>query len=186
MATFNRIVVALLWLLLLAICCYAAVVPFKAIGQAEAALSSLYDWLSTWQADNPSNFIVAQATFGIIAVLIFGTLFTLEIWSGRRRGVRIRTSEGSSAVLDTDSVGRRLEWHLDQLAEVITVVQSVKSRGGSVDIRLEVETAPNIDVPMKTDEVVEVTRDILEHEMGLKLGKLDVHVRYAPFEPEWG
>jgi hypothetical protein len=65
------------------------------------------------------------------------------------------------------------------------VVPLVTSRGGSVDIKLEIETAPDIDVPMKTDEVVAATREIIEHDMGLKLGKLDVHMRYAPFDPEW-
>ena len=71
------------------------------------------------------------------------------------------------------------------MAEVINVMPSVKSRGGAVDIRLEIETAPDVDIPMKTDEVVEVTREVIEQDMGLRLGKLDVHVRCAPFQPEW-
>ena len=50
---------------------------------------------------------------------------------------------------------------------------------------LEIEAAPDVDVPMKTDEVVEVTRDLIEQDMGLKLGRLDVHMRYAPMDPEW-
>jgi hypothetical protein len=33
--------------------------------------------------------------------------------------------------------------------------------------------------------VVDVTRDIIEQELGLRLGKLDVQIRCAPFEPEW-
>ena len=37
---------------------------------------------------------------------------------------------------------------------------------------------------MKTDEVVDVTRDVIEQDMGLKLGKLDVRMRYAPYEGE--
>ncbi len=134
---------------------------------------------------NPTYFIVAQAAFGIGALLFLGTLIFFEIMTGRRRGVRIRTAEGGSAELETTSIGRRLEWHLDQLAEVITVVPVVKSRGGSVDVRLEIETAPDVDIPLKTDEVVAATREIIEQDMGLKLGKLDVHMRCAPFEPEW-
>jgi hypothetical protein len=114
-----------------------------------------------------------------------GTLLFFEFVSGRPRGVRIHTTEGGSAELDPNSVGRRLQWHLDQLAEVIAVIPAVKSRGGSVDIRLEIETAPDIDIPMKTDEVVGVTREVIERDMGLRLGKLDVHIRCAPFEPEW-
>ena len=65
------------------------------------------------------------------------------------------------------------------------MIPAVKSRGGAVDIRLEIETAPDIDIPMKTDEVVGVTREVIERDMGLKLGKLDVRMRCEPFEPEW-
>ncbi len=67
----------------------------------------------------------------------------------------------------------------------MTVAPTVKAKGGAVDIKLEIETAPDVDVPMKTDEVVEVTREIIEEDMGLKLGKLDVRMRYAPVDPDW-
>ena len=33
--------------------------------------------------------------------------------------------------------------------------------------------------------VVDVTRGVIEQDMGLKLGKLDVRMRYAPIDPEW-
>ena len=95
----------------------------------------------------------------------------------------IRTIDGGSAELDTSSISRRLEWHLEQVAEVSNVVPIVRARGGAVDIRLEVEVAPEVDIPMKTDEVVGLTRDIIEDDIGLRLGKLDVHLRCAPFEP---
>jgi hypothetical protein len=185
MITFNRIVAIVLWLLLMALIGVFAVMPLQVVavlqtwlGEAEAALVAA-------QTADPSNFLIGQIAVGVSAVLIFGLLVGLEIWSGRRRGVRIRTVQGGSAELDTASIGRRLSWQLDQLAEIISVVPIVKSKGGSVDIKLEIEAAPDVDVPMKTDEVVDVTRDLIEQDMGLKLGKLDVHMRYAPIDPEW-
>ena len=99
--------------------------------------------------------------------------------------MRIRMPDGGNVELDTDSVGRRLQWHLDQVAEVITVAPFVSARGGDVDIRLEIETGPEVDIPMKTDELVEVTRMVVEQDMGLRLGKLDVRLRCAPFDPEY-
>ena len=185
MALFNRIVAALLWLLLLILICYVAVAPFRALAQAEAMLVAWQALLEGWKSASNANFVIGQIAVVLGAIALFGSLFVAEIWTGRRRGVRVRTVEGGSVELDTDSIGRRLEWHLDQLAEVVTVIPNVKSRGGAVDIRLEVETAPDVDVPMKTDEVVDVTRDIIEQDMGLKLGKLDVQLRYAPYDPEW-
>ncbi len=143
------------------------------------------DFLRVQQQANSMNFLIGQVAAGTVAVLIFGSLLWLELWPHRQRGVRMKTMKGSSVELDTDSIARRLSWHLDQLADVITVLPDVKSRGNAVDIELEVETAPDIDVPMKTDEVVESTRHIIEEDMGLRLGKLDVRMRHLPFEDEW-
>jgi len=184
MALFNRIVASLLWLILLGVLAVLIVLPLPVLQGAQRWLAFLEQQVQTWQAANSTNFLIAQAALGIVVVLIFGTLFWLELWAGNRRGVRIRTADGGSAEIDTASVSRRLEWHLDQLAEIVNVVPTIRSRGGSVDIRLELEAAPDVDIPMKTDEVVEVTRDIIEQDLGLKLGKLDVHMRCAPFEPD--
>jgi hypothetical protein len=185
MTTFNRIVAILVWLLLMALSGIAAVVPFQTIDWLQQQLGQIEATLLAWQAADPNNFLIGQIAAGVVGLVLFGMLVGLEIWSGQRRGVRIRTVQGGSAELDTSSISRRLSWQLDQLAEIISVVPIVKSKGGSVDIKLEIEAAPDVDVPMKTDEVVEVTRDLIEQDMGLKLGRLDVHMRYAPMDPEW-
>ncbi|MEZ4638393.1 MAG: hypothetical protein R2873_14840 [Caldilineaceae bacterium] len=182
---FNRLVASLLWIVLLAIFCLIALMPLQAVDTLQSALTQIEGQLLLWRNDSNTNFVIAQIAVAVSSVLLFGALILLELWPRRRRGVRIRTSEGGSAELDTSSIARRLAWHLDQLAEVITVLPEVKSRGSAVDVRLEIETAPSVDVPMKTDEVVEVARDIIEQDMGLRLGKLDVRIRHAPFEEEW-
>lgn len=182
---FNRLVVSLVWIALLAAFGAIALMPLQTIDAFQAALGQIEGQLTQWQAANNTNFIIGQIAVAVSSVLLFGALILLELWPRRRRGVRIHTREGGSAELDANSVARRLAWHLDQLAEVITVLPEVKARGSSVDVRLEIETAPDVDVPMKTDEVVEVARDIIEQDMGLRLGKLDVRIRHAPFEEEW-
>ena len=182
---FNRVVAVVVWLALLAAFVYLAASPIPLLTSSAARLGALAEQLTTWQAASATNFLIGQIAVGLASLLLFGTLLWVELWPKRRRGVRVHTSEGGSVELDTQSIARRLVWHLDQLAEVITVVPEVKARGSSVDVQLEIETAPDIDVPMKTDEVVEVTRDIIEQELGLKLGKLDVRMRHAPFQEEW-
>ncbi len=182
---FNRLIASLLWILLLAIFGIIALMPLQAFEAVQAALTQIEGQLTLWQRASNTNFVIGQIAVAVSSVLLFGSLVLLELWPRRRRGVRIHTREGGSAELDTSSVARRLAWHLDQLAEVITVLPDVKARGSAVDVRLEIETAPDVDVPMKTDEVVEVARDIIEQDMGLRLGKLDVRIRHAPFEEEW-
>lgn len=182
---FNRLVAVIVWLALLAAFVYLATSPIPLLTSGAARMSALAEQLGGWQTASATNFLIGQIAVGLASLLLFGTLLWVELWPKRQRGVRVHSSEGGSVELDTQSIARRLVWHLDQLAEVITVVPEVKARGSSVDVQLEIETAPDIDVPMKTDEVVEVTRDIIEQELGLKLGKLDVRMRHAPFEEEW-
>lgn len=182
---FNRVIAVLLWLLLLAVVGYTAIFPHRVIVLMLDLLLQMQEFLRVQQAANGINFLIGQLSVGVLAVLIFGSLLWLELWPHRQRGVRVQTVEGGSVELDTDSIARRLSWHLDQLSEVITVIPDVKARGNGVDIELDVETAPDIDVPMKTNEVVEVTQDLLEEDMGLRLGRLDVRIRHAPFEEEW-
>jgi hypothetical protein len=183
MAMFNRIVTALLWLLLMITISVVAVAPLMAIQQLQGLFAMVLTQLEYWQTTNPNNFIIGQATIGITAVLLFGILFWVELWGMRKRGVRIRTADGGSAELDTASISRRLEWHLEQVAEVNKAVPTVRAKGGAVDIRLEIEVMPAVDIPQKTDEVVALARDVVEEDIGLTLGKLDVHMRCAPFEP---
>ncbi|MBX3053452.1 MAG: hypothetical protein KF753_18395 [Caldilineaceae bacterium] len=182
---FNRVVAVVVWLVLLAGLVYVAVAPLDVLSGVSARTGLFAEQLTLWKSSSPTNFLIGQIAVGLAGLLLFGTLLWVELWPRRQRGVRVHTTEGGSVELDTRSIARRLVWHLDQLAEVITVIPDVKARGSAVDIQLEIETAPDIDVPMKTDEVVEVTRDIIEQELGLKLGKLDVRMRHAPFDEEW-
>lgn len=183
MAMFNRVVAAMLWLFLLLTISVFAVAPLQVIQQTQQMLTMAAAQVSQWQSTNAANFIIAQATLGIVAVLLFGILFWLELWGLRQRGVRIRTADGGSAELDTASISRRLEWHLEQVAEVNNVVPIVRAKGGAVEVRLEIEVNPEVDIPRKTDEVMALARDVVEEDIGLTLGKLEVHMRCAPFEP---
>jgi len=72
-------------------------------------------------------------------------------------------------------------WHVDQLTDVITVIPQVRTRGTAVDITLDLETTPDVDVPMKTEEVMAVVRDVVEGQMGLQLRRVKVNVRHAPY-----
>jgi hypothetical protein len=185
MSGFNRFVAIVLWITLLGLSLWLAVFPIGAVTQMQSWLGDLGAFWSEWQQTNPTNFLIAQIAGGVAIVALFALLLWAEFATMRRRGVRIQTANGGSVELDTNSIGRRLSWHLDQVADVITVLPNVRPRGSSVDIRLEIEAAPDVDIPLKTEEVVQLTREIVEQELGLKMGKLDVQMRCAPFEPNW-
>lgn len=182
MSFINRMAAAIFFFILLSCSVLFSVVPFTVIDLLHSNLTKYRAILEQAQQTNPTNFIIGQATLGIASLLVLGLLFWLTI-SGQKRGAVIHTVDGSSAELDTNSIGRRLEWHLEQVAEINNVIPIVKARGGAVDIRLEIEVAPESEIPMKTDEVVILTRNVIEEDIGLRLGKLDVHLRCAPIEP---
>lgn len=185
MNLFNRLIATLFWLLMLAGSVTVALFPRQTVIRLQGALTHAGGWLATQQELSPTNFRIGQAALLSAALLLFGLLLWLEVWPKRPRGASIRTAQGGTAILDPQSISRRLAWQLDQLADVIGVAPTVRPRKNGVDIELDVETAPDIDVAMKTDEVVAVTREILEQDMGLRVGKIDVRMRHAPFDAEW-
>jgi hypothetical protein len=120
----------------------------------------------------------------LVSVAVLGAMLWLEARPSRPRAVEVRTQAGSQGRVTVDSVERRLAWHIDQIEDVIWVAPHVSPRGRTVNVLLEVQTSPEIDVPAKTDEVVNVARQVLTERMGLQPGKVEVHIEHAPYEQE--
>ena len=71
MGVFNRLVAILLWLTLLIICCISAVTPFATLSKSQASLVTITSMLRAWQGNNPTNFLIAQLAFGVVALLVY-------------------------------------------------------------------------------------------------------------------
>lgn len=179
----NRLVTILLLLALLALLLLLAIYPFATVRAAQAALTRVESFLAYLQEVLlPWAFLAVRIGLAVVAVFICGLLLWAEVRPRRVKAVRVRTETGSQATVTADSVARRLAWHIDQLADVVAVTPHVTARGKSVDVALDLETAPEIDVPMKTDEVVGVAREVIGQRMGLTLGKIEVRIKHAPYE----
>jgi uncharacterized alkaline shock family protein YloU len=92
--------------------------------------------------------------------------------------------EGGEARITIDSVEQRLAYNIDQLPDVIHVTPRVTGRSRGVDVDLLLETSPEVDIPMKTEEVLQVTREAIVERMGLKLGKVQIKIKHAPYPKE--
>ncbi len=121
----------------------------------------------------------------LIVALVAGVLLWLELRVAGVRRIRVHTEAGSQAAVTADAVSQRLAWHIDQLADVVSVTPLVRPHGRSVDVVLDLETSPDVDVPMKTDEVVACAKEIIVERMGLQAGRIQVNVSHAAF-PEDG
>ncbi len=181
MNAFNRIVVFIVLALLLISLVALALAPFSTLSWLQGVLGNGAAVISEYQTSDTLNFNIARIAVVIAALVIFLPLLMAEI--PRRKvepTVRLQTTSGDAQVT-ADSIARRLSWHLDQLADVISVQPEVRPRGDRVDVLLNVETSPAIEVPMKTEEVMLVAREVVEDRMGLKLGRLDVRIRHTDF-----
>lgn len=177
MNVFNRIVVVLLLLFsvpLLLLLIGIVIFPM----QAANVLSVLVGGLR--------NIPITVKVIVILASLLFLVVDIVLLWFELRqpaasRTVRIRQVTGGEAELFTDSIEGRLAYNIDQLPDVVRVSPTVIGRGKGVEVVLEVETRPDIDVPAKTEEVMQVARQVIEERMGLELERIRVNIRHAPF-----
>lgn len=112
---------------------------------------------------------------------ICAALLWLEIRRPRVKTIKVQEVSGGSAELTADSITNRLEYNIDQLADVIKVRPTINSGRKGVKVALAVETSPEIDVPGKTEEIQVLTRDIVENRMGLQLDTVRVVLRHTPY-----
>jgi hypothetical protein len=182
MNVFNRIVVILLALVLLAACLALAIFPAESVQALQRGVTGLSAFVTTADKSYHTLYMLGRVALVVLALLILGGLLVMELRRKAPGTVRVHTESGSNATITAESVAKRLAWHIDQLADVISVTPEVTARGKSVNVRLDLETRPEVDVPMKTDEVVGVAREVITERMGLQLGKIDVRIHHAPYE----
>lgn len=129
------------------------------------------------------------STLTRLLIILLGLLWlvvdVILLWLELRRPaavstVRIRQVTGAEAELTTESIEGRLAYNIDQLPDVIRVSPAVIGRGKGVEVILDVETQPDIDVPAKTEEIINVAREVIEERMGLELARIRVNIRHAP------
>ncbi len=178
MNIFNRIVVLLLLLVIIVVSAVLVAVPDLAISITQNGLENLAASLA-----QPLNRLIFSGG-GLVIIIIAAFLIIAELRRPKRKAVKVAQVDGGEVEVATDSIARRLEYHVDKLADVTKVTPVVVSKGKGVEITLNLETSPEIDVPMKTEEVCQVAREVVEKSMGLVLDKIQVNIKHAPYPKE--
>ena len=181
---FNRVVVVILLLALLAGIVYLAVAPAQAVQYTQTGLTSVSTFFNNAEKSARWLFTGGRVLLGLLLGVLICWLLWKELKPRRPKAVKIHTEGKNSATITTESVSKRLAWHIDQLADVISVSPEVTAFGRSVNVTVNLETRPEIDVPMKTDEVVGVVKEVVTERMGLQLGKVQVRIKHAPYQEE--
>jgi len=179
MNIFNRVVVVLLLIALILISAAVIVLPRQAITVAREFVAALDTYVSAFQG----WVFMTIALLGLIALCI--VLLWLELRRATPSTVRVEKISGGEARVAVESVAQRLQYNLDQLPQVLSVKPRVSARGKRVDVTLDIETTQDVNIPAKTEEMSQITRSVIEEQMGLKLGKMIVSVRHTPM-PSFG
>jgi len=184
MNVINRILVILGIFVTLVIALVMLINPFGVLLVLPSLFQTGYDSLSSLYLSNPLVFTVVQVLLAVIVGVLLLLFLFWEIRPHRQDNVQVKTTGGSQATVTTDAVSQRLVYQIDQLPEVLNVYPRVNGRRERVDIDLQLETTPDINIPAKTDEVTTLVKEVVEKQMGLKLGRVTVHIKHIPYPPD--
>jgi len=173
MKVFNRAVVILEILLLIVVLIIAAVVPSTVLEdvlyttqQAQEAL--LIGW--------PRSYVLFLVV-DMVLIFLLVVLLWLQLRPTVKKSVTIRSVSGAQAEVSTSSVEQSLEYHIGGIGDVLKVRPTVRGKRRGVDIVIDLEAMPEIDIPVKMEEVSRAAREIVEGKMGLKVANLKVRMR---------
>ena len=175
MEIFNRVLVTLLLVVLCAALIWAMLQPLQIVEALRLTATGLEDLMY-------SNYFLylGIAAAALFVVLVF---FWLEVRRRARKTVKVYQVSTGDVELSVSSIGQSLVHYIDGLSGVVKVKPRIISRGKALDVVLNVETRPDVDVPAKTSEICQVARDVVEGKLGLHLRKIQANIKYAPYGP---
>ncbi len=176
MNLFNKIVVILLILACMILLPVFFVFPDGVVTYLQVQLAALKTGLD---AVNPMVKTGLGLALAVLSFLFFLILLVLELFRGQPKAVRVAQTAGGEAVLELKSVAERVRDAVIQLPEVVDVKPKVTAKRRSVNVEIQIETTPDVQVPAKTEEVYETVRRTVEEQMGLKLGKVKINIKHS-------
>jgi hypothetical protein len=169
--TFNRIVMILLSLVAFFVVTIGLFVPAESLAVIRGVADNT---LYTMNRIRPEFIVSFRALLILCAVFIdvwLVGLLILEVRGPAKRTLRVQRVGGGEVVVTAESLAERLQYQIDQLADVIGVKARVAPRGGGVDVQVSLQTGADVNVPEKAEQVLEITRQVVEDQMGLKLAR---------------
>ncbi len=123
-------------------------------------------------------------TIGIaVAVLIFViaiVVLVLEIQRPGLSGLRVQQVSAGQVQVTAVAITQRLQNEILAIPEVTKAKSHVTAaKKGTVDLFLQIETTPDVNIPEKTQEIIQAAKQLTEEKIGLKLGKVQVQVDHS-------
>ncbi len=177
MNTFNRVAFTVILLAFIALAIVLLLFPTQSLNFAIDNLMLLRDNLIV----GTEVFIWYMIALGLFLILCLILLY-IELRPSREDTVEIRTEEGGNARIGVDSVEQSLANRIDELPGVRDVRPEVISRGSDARVIVNARTSPTVNVPEVTQQIVDLVREILQDQLGVKLrGDVEVNIFHEPF-----
>jgi len=181
--TFNRIIMVLTILTIFFVVTVGLVVPQQTLQVINSAASGTLHTLSRIRPEFiiPFRALLILCAMFVDALLI--GLLVLEIRGPAKRTIRIKKVGGGEVMVTAESLAERLQYHLDQLADVVSAKVKVTPRTGGVDLEIFIQTGADVNVPEKAEQVLDITRQVVEDKVGLVLARkprVNIHAMPTP------
>jgi hypothetical protein len=178
---FNRLAM----IIILLTTSLATVVGILLLLLAPGSLAPLFNNLGTRMVLSRSDSRLTELQFEvtIVALIVFVpavVLLLLEVRRTTRDSIRISQITGGEAHLSTQAVAQSLIYYVDALPGVVRVRPRLAAKSQTINVRLDVETTPDVDVRSKTEEITRTARSVIEEKLGLKLRHLYIHIHHSP------
>jgi hypothetical protein len=133
--------------------------------------------------EGPNAALTSMICAGLAGVLIVIALLILflELHRPAARRLKVQEVTGGKVEVTVEAIAHRLELAILQIADVTRVRPHLRAtkRGQVVDLFLEAETTPDVNVPQKTQEIIGTARQLMEGEMGLRVGNVKIRLDHS-------
>lgn len=172
MNIFNRILVCLILLVFIVSTLLVSLLPRVVIQSLRYALD-----VADLNLDPAAQLI--GAVLGLACAVGAFLLLVAELRPAARQSVVVADSAAGTAELTTESVALRVKRVAESIAGVRDASPTIRSHGKSVSITLRLSTDSDIDLPLKSEEVMTAVRAETETKMGIPVKSLRVTVKHG-------
>ncbi|MEA3407214.1 MAG: alkaline shock response membrane anchor protein AmaP [Chloroflexota bacterium] len=176
MNIFNRVIMVLAIIVALAVVAFIMIRPLWAVDLVRLGLGYFEQVIF----DEQLFYIFLAVTGGLGVILLI--LLWLELRRRSKNFVEVDIEGGGKARLSIASVAQSVEYRIDELPGVRKVKPKIKSRGRDLDVTIDLDTSPSVNIPVLSAKVVDLCRDILEGQLGVKIhNKVQVNIKHEPY-----
>ncbi len=175
MNVFNRVAMSFLLVAFMVVAVLLALLPRTVMESLRFALD-----VADYNLTPPVQ--LAGAVVGLLLAVAAFLLLLAELRPPGRQGVIVAQVAGGTAELATESIALRVKKAAESIPGVREAMPVIRSRGKSVDIMLRLVSDADVDLPQKSQELMQAVRAETETKMGIPVKDLRLSFKHTPGE----